>query len=435
MKSFRSLLAGVLLCTVLGAMPVSAQVGTAAAESRLEWQLRAGLNHADNLGREAEGESETFGSVGTSMDFQRESSRVRASVQGSLDYNRYDSNRFDNEVIGRVDGLLGISLLPQRVDWLFENRFGQIRADPFEAEGPDNREYLNVFTTGPDVYLPLGERTTLAGRARYTDRRWQDSDELDSDILGGEVRASRQLTPTQLVGLTAGTRRVSFDGDVPSYEVQSAYASYQRRLVRGEVEIDLGANRLRIAGSSDTGSLVRVNWTRELTARSTLSLRGGREFQDAGDQLRGDSLFETGFRRTGDAGISADPFVYSYVSAQLNVERDRASFDFGGGWSRERYDSVSLRDRDALFGDAGVSYRFTRLYTGQLRAALRRENFDALADGTADEITASVALLRRIGRSLDLALRYEYAERSGDVGVNYTENRYSLYAVWFPGRR
>ena len=414
-----------------------AQVGSLPPETELELEFRAGINWTDNLGREADGESQTFGSVGTTVDFNREAARLRAGLTGQLDYFHYDSNRFDNEVVGRIDGLLGISLVPQRLDWMIENRFGQVATDPFAPEGPENREYLNVFETGPDIYLPLGARTTLGGSARYTDRRWQDSDELDSEILAGELRVIRQLSPTQQLGLAAGMRSIDFDGeDVPRYEVYSAYASYQRRLATGEVGIDLGANRLQVAGRSDTGLLLRANWSRELTPRSTLSLEVGREFQDAGDQLGGDSLAQTGFGATGGVGgLVAEPYVLSFAALRYELTRDRATFSLGAGYDRERYDTTTALNRDSVFGDAGVTYRFSPRLTAELRLTLRREDFDALEAGTADEITVIAGLSQRLGREFDVRLQYQYSERDADFGFDYEENRASLLLVWTPGRR
>ena len=411
-----------------------AQVGTAQSDSELDFELRVGVNWTDNLGREPEGESETFGSLGTTVEFARESTRVRSSLRGELDYYHYDSDRFDNEVLGRIDGVLGLALVPQRLDWMIENRFGQVRTDPFAADRPENREYLNVFETGPELYLPLGERTVLGASARYADRRWQDSDELDSEIQSGQVRIVRLLSPTQQLGLVGGMRSIEYDGEgIPRYEVYSAYLSYARTLATGEVGLDVGANRLNIAGRTDTGLLLRANWTRELTARSSLALAVGREFQDAGDQLRGESLAETGFGG-GEGALTGDPYVYTFGMATYTLTRERTTIVLGGEWNRERYDSVSALDRDVLAARASLAYRLSPALTGEVSVTLRREDFDTLDGATADELTAGAALIRRLGRDFDLRLEYLYAERDADIGLDFEENRVQLLLIWSPGR-
>lgn len=418
------------------ASPALSQVGTTPVEAELELQFRAGVNWTDNLGREVDGDSETFGSIGTTVAFERESTRVRTSLLGRADYYHYDSDRFSNEVLGRIDALLGISLLPQRLDWMFENRYGQVRADPFEAEGPGNRGYLNVFETGPDLYLPVGARTTLGASGRFTDRRWQDSDELDSQVLAGEVRALRLISPTQRIGLAGGMRSIDYDSDVfPRYEVYSAYATYSRRLATGEVNVDVGANQLRTGGRSETGLLVRGDWTRELTARSTLTLAVGREFQDAGDQLAGDSLTVTGFGPTGAVGLAGDPYTLTFASATYVLERDRLTWTVSAGWDRERYDSLAALDRDSLFGRVALDYQLNPRMSAGLALSLRREEFDAFDNATADEVVAEASFTQRLGRQFDLLFRYQYAERDADFGFNYEENRVSFNLIWYPGRR
>lgn len=425
------------VCLMAGfATSAWSQVGSAPAEAEFELEFRAGINWTDNLGREIDGESETFGSIGTTVAFVRESTRVHTSLLGRADYFHYDSDRFSNEVLGRIDALLGVSLVPQRLDWMFENRYGQVRADPFEAEGPGNRGYLNVFETGPDLYLPLGARTTLGASARFTDRRWQDSDELDSEVLAGELRLIRLLSPTQRIGLAGGMRSIEYDGDVfPRYEVYSAYATYGRRLATGEVNLDVGANQLRTGGQSETGLLLRGDWTREITARSTLTLEVGREFQDAGDQLAGDSLTATGFGPTGAIGLAGDPYTLTFAAATYVLERDRLTWTLSAGWDRERYDSLVALDRDSVFGRVALDYRLTPRLSAGVAFTARREDFDTLEDATADEILLEASLTRRLGRQFDLLFRYQYAERDADFGVSYEENRASLNLVWYPGRR
>lgn len=426
----------VLLAGLIVSLPALAQVGTASPGTQLDLQFRAGVNWTDNLGREAEGESETFGSIGTTVEFTREAARVRAALLGRADYFRYGSDRFDDEVLGRIDGLLGFSLLPQRLDWLFENRFGQVRADPFAAEAPGNRGYLNVFETGPDLYLPLGARTTLGGSARFIDRRWQDSDELDSQVLAGEMRLIRLLSPTQRIGLAGGMRSIDFDSaDVPRYEVYSAYGTYTRQLAAGEVGLDLGANQLRTGGRSETGMLVRARWSRELTARSSLGLSAGREFQDAGDQLRGDGLAETSFGPIGAVGLAGDPYTRTYFDAVYALVRDRLSFGLAAGLERESYDTLTVLDREGVYGRVSADYRATPRLTTGVAVAFRREEFAGLGNGASDEWLMAIYVARALGRQFDLLFRYEYTERDADFGGNYEENRASLNIVWYPGRR
>ncbi len=429
-------LAMTALLALVASAPVFAQVGTTSPETNLDLQFRVGLNWTDNLGRETNGESETFGSAGATVEFIREAARLRAALAGEIDYLHYDSNRFDNEVIGRIDGLIGIALLPQRLDWMIENRFGQVRTDPFAAESPENREYLNVFETGPDLYLPLGVRTALEASGRFADRRLQNSDELDSQIVSGEAGLFRQLSPTQRAGLSATARTVEYDGeDLPRYKLYSAFFTYERQLATGEVGIDLGANRLGFTGRSSTGALVRARWIRELTARSMLSLSAGREFRDAGDQLGAAGLVGTGLGTTGDAGLTADPYTSTYGSATYTLERDRTVFTLGGGASSERYEAANLLDRNTLFVDAGMRYSFSRTLEGELGFSVRREDFTRVDAATADEFIFNAGLARRVGREFDITFQYQYAQRDADVGFDFEENRIIISLVWVPGRR
>lgn len=429
--------AGIAGCCLLAA-PALAQVGTAEPDTDMDLRFRAGINHTDNLGREADGQSETFLSAGTDLGLSRRGTRIDADLSGSLDYFYYDSDRFDNEFVGRVDGYLGAALVPERLDWIFENRFGQIRTDPFDPEGPDNRENLNVFETGPDVYLPIGDRTFASANARYFDRRFQDSGRLDSDGLSLGGGLTRFISPTQRIGLNASWRRIEFDAPAvlaPSYEVYSLYGSYDRQLATGEVGLDIGGNQLRRAGSSTNGLLVRGRWTRELTPRSTLTFRAGREFQDAGDQLGRVRLEDLLFPEdAATVGQTSDVRTETFFRADYALRRDRATFRLGGGWRQDDYELRTDRDRDSFDLRAGVGYRVTPTLTADLEGRYLHEDFDA-RDGNADEYRISVGLTQRLGRQFELAFRYAYIERDADFGREFEENRLTLNLIWIPGGR
>lgn len=419
----------------------SAQVGTAAPETRYALQLRAGAHYSDNIGRveSVNRDSELFGSLGAIMAMERRGPRVDASLGGTLDYFHYGSDEFSNEVVGRVDGYVGAALLPERIDWIVRNRFGQVRTDPFNPESPDNREYLNVLETGPDFYMPLGVRTFASAAARYFNRAWERSDQLDSEVWQGQAAINRSISPTQQVGLGGSVRRIEFDAPAfafpPRYDVQSVFGTYRRVLATGDAGVDLGANRLRWAGQTRTGLLLRGDWTRELGARSRLTLRAGREFQDTGDQFGRGRLDETRFTDTGDRARAADPFEETFVSAAYSLDRGRSTFGFGAALRFDRYEESTDLDRDTVELTAGVSHEFTPMLRGDARLRWRREDFTRFDTGSANDYGLQASLFQRLGRQLDLAGRYRYSERDGNVGRDYREHRFTVELIWTPGER
>ena len=48
---------------------------------------------------------------------------------------------------------------------------------------------------------------------------------------------------------------------------------------------------------------------------------------------------------------------------------------------------------------------------------------------------ARASLARRLGRSWDASLTFEYNRRDADAGDDYTERRYILSLAWAPVRR
>ncbi len=415
---------------------VQAADGAAAAESiRTTIGLRTNLVHSDNLGRDELKESGTFGSVGTLLDFSRAGSRLDLSLVGELDYFDYSSNRFDSEVVGRLSGQLTAKLIPERFNWVATNDYGQIRRDPLRAESPENREFLNVFSTGPDLALPLDDRTIIRTSARYSLRNFEDSNRVDSDVISGEFGLQRVLSPTRDVGLVATARSIEFDSSTATpYDVYGAFLRYGQTLANGSFSFDLGANQLRQNGETEDGTLLRLAFDQRLTARSTLYLRASQEFQDAGDAFRFGSASGSIDSETGDVVPTSDPLVRRQIGAEYRLEWDRTNLSIHADAHEDDYESETRLDRRTWQGGFRIARSISPLMTAEVGVSLRKEEFDS-EDFTADELRAFLGLTRQLAESLDLSLRYEHWNRDSDGNLDSEENRALLTLTYYPFQR
>ncbi len=396
--------------------------------------LGIGAEYSDNIGRvdsDSDPQSLTYGNVDLDVGLSREGQRLSAFVDGNLTYHRYDSDDYDNETLGDLSAGLTIRAVPDIFSWDVANRIGHVRRDPFSAAEPGNRERLNVFSTGPDFRAPLAPRLAMQISARYTEREWQRSDELDSTVHSAELGLLRALDPRRHVAVTAAGRRVSFDSPLaPEYEVHLGYITYASSLPNNELELSIGASRLRREGESQTGTYLSASWLRLLTTRSRLELRLSRDFEDAGDELL-DVAVLPGGTGVGDVATSSDPMTRSRFGFTYSLTRPRTTYTAGTDWSRERFVSDTGLDRDGWRSSIGARHQFSRGTAAELALFYGRERFTALDDSIAERgVTAG--LLRRLSRTWNMVFRHEYVSRDANLFGDFSENRYRLSFVWTP---
>jgi hypothetical protein len=302
----------------------------------------------------------------------------------------------------------------------------------FRADAPGNRELLNVYSTGPDVTLPFGAGYAFAINGRYSDRRWQDSDQLDSTAETANISILRSLSTTRHIGFTLGERRVGFDDPAAAdYDVETAYFTYARELSTSSIDLNAGVNRLETLGESDTSPYVLAEWSARIAPRSDLSLSLSQQYEDSGDQLSGRLPVRYVGGDAGDVALTSVPMNRTRLGVLYALDRGRAAYSFGASQSRERFEGQSQLDRDGWGTSAGVTYELAPRTRGIVRVRYGRETFTEEAD-EATRHGVVLGLSQQLSGTWDLSFRYENDERRGDPSRDYEENRFLISLVWAP---
>lgn len=416
-----------LACTV--ASVANAQVQTIERRAAVS----VGAEHSDNVARlpSQDATGLTYGTFGLDLGVLREGRRLRAHIDGDLSYHRYNSSDFDDETLGSLIAGATVGLMPESLTWELHNSTGHVRTDPFAAAGPTNRERLNVFSTGPDWIIDLANGLGLQFGGRYTDRRWSDSDQLDSTGDSVQMSLVHTMDSAHQLGVTLLSRRTEFDlPHSPQYDVDAAYLTFAGRGRHSELEFALGVNRVDSAGVTSRSPFLQTRWLRRLTARSTLSLDASRSFEDAGDQLSG-AFAAPGTGGVGDVPLAADPIERDRLSVSYRLDRSRTVYSLSTDWSQESYLTLSVLDRSGWRSSFTVDRRMSPIWTASLQVFSGRETFDIDA-ASATERGAALNVDRRLSRTWRLHARVEHASREGDLFGNFRENRYRLSFVWAP---
>lgn len=403
--------------------------------------LNAGVDYSDNITRVlASGEEieETIGSAGFTLMLDHEGRRVRSNVAADLAWLHYFENTFDDEVVGYFDGDLVFDIVPERIQWFFQESFGQIRTDPLSAETADNREYVNYFTTGPDFTLGLGGANFLRLSGRYSDNTYEDLT-FDNTRYSGTVTIGRRLTETNVLSVNVTSDRVEFDDESVNTDIdrQAAYLNYSAQGARTGLNANVGYTEVEILGETSSGLLAQLDLTRRLSPASSIYLSAGTRFSDAGDVFRDALDRRTRFQgQSRDATLTQatdDAFEYRSFSTGYNFERNRTTLQFGVEWSEERYERAVELDRTVTTWNAFFRRELSRALSVSLLGRYYQQEYDALGFDD-DEIEARLGALWRLGRRVGLMFSYEYFHReASNVTSGSTENRVGMAVTYSVG--
>ena len=158
---------GVALALGVLALPDSAN-----AEVNLSVESVAG--YTNNFERRPEGSDEVPVSLGLTGTWTESTRHLSADVEGRVDGVTYLNDTIDDEVLGQLDASVIWWAVPERFAWVLDNVYGQITTDPFSPIGPENRQNTNFLSTGPDWYIPVGERSRAYLGGRYASARLRD---------------------------------------------------------------------------------------------------------------------------------------------------------------------------------------------------------------------------------------------------------------------
>ena len=376
------------------------------------------IGTSDNITRASSaGQSETIAAAGVNLSVLREGSRLDADIKGDVRYVDYLQNTYDGEVIGRLDGVLTIAVVPQHFDWAVQENFGQVRVDPFAPVTPTNRENVNYVSTGPDFSVRLGSSGFAKLSGRFSRMNYEISD-FDSKRLFGGLALGRELSPAASVSLNVNTERFRFDDTLVNtdYDRRSAYLHYEAKGIRTQLGTNFGYSDTGNGAGSINGLLAQLMLTRTLSPSMTLRFEGGSQLTDAGDSFRNQPAGAIGGIETGPVSATTQSFKRRYVFV-------RTTIDVTVTWAKDAYDGNPSLDVARSSAELKVERRVTRALTGGIFGGWSRSNYDNI--GLDDRDWNGGAELRlAVGAATSVALQYDHFKRSDSALVEgYDENR------------
>lgn len=407
-----------------------------AAHADLQAVAEAGVGYSDNVGRgDVDEINETIGTVGLQLDWNERTRRITGDATVDLSYFEYLDNTYDSEVVGTANGMLALGIIPDRLQWVFEDSFGQAQEDPFAPATPETREDLNYFSTGPDLMVRFGSTGFSRLYGRWSSTTYETSP-LDATRTTAGLSVGRRSSERSELSLNGVTESVDFDSELNSdFDRKSAFIGYRLDAGRTLISSQLGYTWLERDDSDDTSgsALVNISVTRELSVSSTLSLALNSQLGDAGDSLR-TALTGAMVGGGGQITATADPFENRVASLEYRFSRHRTGLSLGVSLTDDEYETQTQLNRKATVYSASFTRRMARTLDFELSTSLYDEEFENTGLDS-KEWRYAASLDWRAFRTVGWRLLVERYERdTSDHRGEFAENRAFLTMQYYWGR-
>lgn len=405
----------------------------------LDWLAEAGLAYYDNIEKLRDGgENDTAGIVRLSGSYENESRRHSERLWIGATYNNYFDNVYSDEIVPAMAGDLTLDLVEDVFNWVFTNNYGPTVQDPLDPQTPDNRSYMNVFSTGPSLMFGAGGRTHLAVDALYVRTSYDDPIEQDPDTnqVSGDIGLVRQISPETAWSVHGSAQHVSYDNsDYDDYDIYDGYLRYDGRSGRSSLTVDVGVSNLDDVEGSDTKPLLRLDFSRQLTPMTSLSLTAGSEYQDAGATFTRtqDAAGAPNIGQDLDVTTLAAPLLDQYVGLSLDVEGVRTSVNASASYSDQEYQSDSdLSDQRSYGLVLGATRQISESLSASLQGAWSHDDYKS-ADQDDNLYDIAATLSWRVGAHVSLTGGYWWEKQnSSENSLDYTSSVVGAWVSYSP---
>ncbi len=400
--------------------------------------------HSDNITREASNErSEVVHSYLAGFSYLENTADLVARVFAQATYYDYQDDVFTDEDVYNLNSSLVWTISPQRFTWTVEDAYEETQIVATAADTPANRTNINVFSTGPDLYVRLNPVNTLAFGARVGNVSTSEAN-IDNDRLSASARWLYEANSYSAYSLNFETLDVNYDDTISNidYTRHDAFARVDYHPSRSQYLIDLGATKISPErGKELEGSLTRLSWIRQLTQESSFGLSASGEYADTGADILAASTaagLTIGAPGSTTTTLSSDVVTGDvYYAKRANMFYTRRGSQFRVNFSANTQDidfEITAQDRKENAGFLEIGYFYSEttsviLFTEQTK--IEYQNFFR-RDTDRD---SGIRLGYRVSRSIGLELEGRRTDRSStDPNAEFEENRVFLSILYSSGQ-
>jgi hypothetical protein len=384
--------------------------------------------------------SQTIATADVDFAVREQSRLLDVNAVGDFSDLNYLQGAYGNQLIGRFDGQGQFAIIPERLTWVLRDDYGDATVGAFTPVTPNNLQYVNYVSTGPNLYLRLGGTGFINATARYSEADYETSP-LNSSRALATLAAGLQLSAGSSVSLNGAYERVMFQNTElnTDFDRTSVYGRYEAHGARTDLGVNLGATTIDEHGSSTIGGIGRLELSRQLSPAARLTFTAGRELTDASSSFSTQQGGAIGIISIAPTPQTSDSYTSTYASLGWQYVRNRTTFGLTARWERDRYPGGPQFDDTSGGGELIITRQLTPAFSAQLMGRLYKMDYihaivaPNLGSPEYETGLVGAALSWRRGRWLEIKLRYDhdsYVVSTGDTG--YRANRVFLTVGYRP---
>jgi hypothetical protein len=398
----------------------------AKALTDLQWAAELALSHSDNIRRnDLDKQAADVAQLNLEYAYFKKTRRLDASVAADLAFVDYLDNSFANGVVGTLSAYAAADLIEDRLQWTARDIFGQTHRDLTLAYTPQNRENINFIATGPILFLPVGSSNDIDFDGSYSRVDYQTSP-FDSNRYSGGAAFVHNLSANSSVSLNAQSQRVEYVAPASSssnFDRSSFFLGYKGGGRNTSVLLEVGANRIGRSNADASGALLQLALSRNISARSKLTIGFDQEFTDAGEAFGSASTFTNVSLDTQGLGTTTSPYKLTSGNIDWDAMGRRTRLGVSLSVHNEKYLQQPLSDRTLASGQLRLSRQLTARVSAQLIGSYTDTTFKNIA-GSSKDVSGAGSVSWMMTRRLSLDLSLDHFSRKSDVPTfDYVENQ------------
>lgn len=401
-----------------------------------DYGASVGLGGTDNVNASAtDRKAQALAAANLFFDLIRTGSRLEMNAVGNFSDIDYLEHAYGNQLLGRFDGFANLTLWKRHLNWVVRDDFGDSQIDVLQALRPINVQRINVFSTGPDLMLQPTISSFVELQGLYSRNTYQDSP-FSGNSETGTFTLGHQLSPSATISLVGQIRQERFDNTSvnANYQVRQYYGHYAVKGARTAIDLQGGLDQANDRGSWESSPLVRLSITRNVSPFSSISLSGGRDYNNAMGSFASLAASATGGIPVASATQTTANALQSYGNVAWGFHRLRTTINLSGGWERNSYDRQSIFDVDRTDVSLSLGRQLTRKLSADIIGTVDRSRYTNQGF-TQNYGTAGGGLVYRPGAWIVIYGRYDhqFLHATGVTrGLGYDENRVYVMIGYYP---
>lgn len=413
------------------------------------------LEHSDNIRKaNTNEESDTERIVTVGFGLNHEGDRIQSQIDYSISRSDYQQNTYGGETSVNGSALVNLELVENSLNWKIANQTNESQVNSRGEDTEDNRTNRNMFSTGPELIVPIGQVDRITAQALYQDISFDgEVDTSDNQRLNGSLEWGHFLAGEKQIYVGFAKDDVDFeersnndykkDRYYIGFSSQEGYLTYDFSIGREKIKMNYGDNidgNFRQISISYLKSEHRFIFTHNnQLSDSTVGLSLYDVFNNQGVDLGSAPIYDEFGQEIewGDINFDLAQVVertrnqFTYISPNYNGLQFYASL-----YKDEQDYKGRLEDEKSTGGDLTLSYKIVE--STSLEASYRQQTTtfkDEPLLGKDKEKGFRIGLVHDITDSLSASAWFlheeqknsvndtrEYKENIVSVGIRYSFN-------------